>query len=776
MFAVLGSPSPSRDHDSTHSSTVPGLDLIDEQFRRAALERRNTETELHELRRKLESKEQLVESLKLDVQRAREAAAAGGGESPSRHHYDPEASAVLFHQIPELKAEVESERQRRKDLEAMLVSEKQRIEQQMEDYHSTMGRRLVDTERERDRLSSLLLQREQELAVKDSELRNSLRENANVREDLEKVAHDLVERNKRRDEASERRCHEYEEEICRVKGEQMRLVQESKELRDQLSRARNECMILSTQCETAQGINQDVTVDLHTAQETANDFAQKLNDAEAESARKDETIAVLREENEGLLERIERLETAIRQKSEEDIVEAEKYAQVRLQYATLEDEAVTLRQEKDGFAHKVVGMSEQLYDEVRKVLREVDSARESFAEVTGDRAMSLGNTTQQQRHHDNDDDLPMEPMDTAEQVEEYLARSVDRLVVVWEEVHALKMDTRHEIMRREEYGRQAAVMREAYDVDHAHIADLNGQIEQLRQELSAAHRETSSVKESMHDAERWMDEALRCTEEQKFRNEQLMVEKERLQTEVASAHAQTDAMRLTFHEREVEMNAMKAQSDKLARELWEIQRQKVASGEETNRLRDSVATMRSDMEAIARNLKRSQDECSDLREKADAADTDARCLKQQISEEQAQRRECESELIRLQNEVKKLREAATKSQRTLIETNKLNTASASPGGTDAALKDLLREKEGQVEQLRRQRDDADMKALRLTEENARLRSRLDRDAQLGGVSPSSSARPAATRVLTSAERVRDLESRVSTLLSSRELDSWRFKQ
>eukprot|EP00759_Apiculatamorpha_spiralis_P041686 PhF_6_TR40217/c0_g1_i2/m.59735 len=128
-------------------------DVIEEQFRRTLHDRKKMESENHTLKLKLQDREEALERLRDELQKSR-AESSLAHLTPARTPIvvdDPQAN-ILRQQVPELRAEVEAERQRRKELETMILSEKQRIELQMEEYHTSIGRRLIDTEHERDRL------------------------------------------------------------------------------------------------------------------------------------------------------------------------------------------------------------------------------------------------------------------------------------------------------------------------------------------------------------------------------------------------------------------------------------------------------------------------------------------------------------------------------------------------------------------------------------------------------------------------------------------------
>jgi len=751
----------------------PPLESLDDQFRRTIADRKRTETELLTLKAKLQEREE-------DLARVREenlahisAASTSLRADMSQQKLkaaDAQGATVLHQQISDLKSEVDSERARRREMEVSISQEKLRIEQQMEEYHVSIGKRLLDTEKERDRLSALLLQREQEGLVKEAELKSSYKENTAIRDKLEQVAKDLVERNKRHDEIAAKKYAQYEEEIKRGKAEQMKILNESKELRDQLLKARNECAILVTQCDTAQGLNTETMTDLQVAQQKANQFAIDLHEARNHLRHQEEVNHALREENEGLANRVGRLEAALQGRDQGQLAEAEKYAALRLQYVTVEDEIDHIKANANHFIQRLSHAVGLVYHEVRKLLDEADSSRESFTQLV--LLSPEDNPPQAPRV---DDEIPHEPMDAQEMSLEYLARCVDILGVIWEETHALKLDTRHEVLRRDEYRRQVTAMREAYEADHAHMAELNGRIHQLTYRLNLADREKSSMTETLKESERWMDEAVRCTEEQKSRSEQLMVEKERLQTEVHHLMKQMETLKLSNLERDGEIAALTTQKDRLYHENWEFQKSRTGTDEESGKLRELVATMRSEAEMTSRALKRAQQEVTEVRDRCSAFEADVRFAKKKIDDLQTVKAEKDEEIAKLMKESRKLREEVVLAQREKQEAlgaysrhQNIEVSLAAP--ETSALKDLLKERDKQFEILRKQRDDADGKAMKAAEENQRLQARLKRDAELSGTPAVSK-----TRAVTPAERVRDLESRVTALLSSREIDSWRFK-
>ena len=114
----------------SRAEDIPNNDAIDDQFRRTIADRKRTDLELTALRQKLQDREE-------SLVRLREETSRGYSETTVQNTYvrpTSDADAALLRQVPELRAEVESERARRRELEALVVAEKHRIEHQMEEY------------------------------------------------------------------------------------------------------------------------------------------------------------------------------------------------------------------------------------------------------------------------------------------------------------------------------------------------------------------------------------------------------------------------------------------------------------------------------------------------------------------------------------------------------------------------------------------------------------------------------------------------------------------
>eukprot|EP00756_Hemistasia_phaeocysticola_P033549 Hpha_TRINITY_DN16472_c0_g1::TRINITY_DN16472_c0_g1_i1::g.160598::m.160598 len=449
----------------------------------------------------------------------------------------------------------------------IVAEERDRIDRQAELFQQTARKSLGDLEQELERQVRTAQAREREVTEKEMEMREAKKEVALMREHLESVARELVERQPEQDrerqkaeaqlEAAKRSNEELVEEI-------LGLGQHAKGLEEQLLTARRELTVVK---EEAANLREEL---------------RRVNDAS------------------GQVEREIRAKAANLSSCSEALREAREDAEDKAR-----DLAMALS-ERASFAASVLRAVETVAEAVRRLWEETEGCRsalhqrlalslrpdEARGEVDLRRVEVLERARRRQIAHQGGSD---------ERVTSGLLMQVaDELSTVWEDTRVVRSDLEELLRSHIEMKRQVESAERSYMEGRERVESLTLSLEQANETCVRLASEKRELEEAHSRHDEWMQEAVRISRQRDVHRDALVAELEDLRRAVDGAEMRRDMAQRSNEDLERRLGEAERRRVQTGADLV-AERERAAHGaDELGRLRSENAQLRARCSEFAR--------------------------------------------------------------------------------------------------------------------------------------------------------------------------------
>ena len=571
---------------------------------------------------------------------------------------------------------------------------------------------------------SRVVEAEHVAAQKDEQMKNAKKEVAMLRESLEKVAKELVNRSKDRDGEIMRRQQQHELDARRMADELQSLIADKKELSRIELQQREEIIVFRDKFEKAKITNAELAQEIGSLQERLTAKEENDNIYQREIDDTMEQMELLKQENNSLHSQTDRTNEKCRLLQEEIQRLEENMGRVRNNVAEGEEELTAFHRDRATFASKMRGGIESAVEETRRLVQEVDDfrmqVRESVImhapEEARDVEMELLREQQRERDNHQRATAPLPNGDEHSSIT-LVGRLREDLIISWEDLRVIRSDVKDEVSRMMDLYNQHHALKDAYVVDREHLATLTINLNEANAAFSKLQKEKQILQDALRDQDSWMKDAVKTTNESNIAREQLISENDRIKTELNRIEDQgTDVDNL-----ERSLIAVRTENERLHKDLVLSKHEKSDIEDVAAEDRQKLARMRNEFESMKIASQSSCEGEKMLRDEVFRASSDRDLYKEQT-------RKCQNEL----QEFKHASESENRQLRDeLFDLKRLNTSSAEKLaeyerrfeklGTDSeALERQLRSQRGVQEDLMITRDEADQKVVFLEEEKAQL--------------------------------------------------------
>ncbi|KAJ9461618.1 hypothetical protein DIPPA_15420 [Diplonema papillatum] len=576
----------------------------------------------------------------------------------------------------------------------------------------------------------MLAEQDKELSLKEEQMRKAKKEVATMRENLEKVAKELVGRNKERDAEIQRRQHQYEMEARRMGDELSSLIQDKRELTRVEIEQKDEILMLKAQLDKAQLTHAELVQEVSSGrnQLTLKEKADEINQREINDAL--QQLDAMKQENNNLHLMMERLNEQLRRASEDITRSQEQMNRLRDQITEQEDEMTQTHHDRAAFAAKLVRASEAATEETKRIVEEVDSFRvmareaaiqhapaesrdlemELLREQNRERAEKTEQAAKAARHHGDEQAAVM-----------LLTRLREDLVLAWEDLRVVRSDIADEISRYNDLHAQHLALKEAYIVDREHLATLTTNLNEANVAFSKLQKEKQAMHQALAKEDEWMQECMKMSAEREANQAALRQENAVLQDQLTRLKEVAGSAEI-----DQRLSAVRYENERLTAETWEARRRRSEAEDALVAAQDDLAQARRDIDLMRKSQALNQTDDASSRGRLIELETEVDVLKKINDELQAKLDRSKQREHAAEAENKQLRDERFELRHKLDDLQSRTTAAeSSDGHRQRMIAQQLQDDQHSISHLRSSRDDADRRAIRLEEERAHLTGHLN---------------------------------------------------
>eukprot|EP01063_Lacrimia_lanifica_P017454 TRINITY_DN2453_c3_g1_i1.p1 TRINITY_DN2453_c3_g1~~TRINITY_DN2453_c3_g1_i1.p1 ORF type:complete len:906 (+),score=443.96 TRINITY_DN2453_c3_g1_i1:78-2720(+) len=544
-----------------------------------------------------------------------------------------------------------------------LQQENKRLEMIADQCKNEANRTINALELELDKQTSLMAELEKQLKLKDEQVKKAKKEVQRMTESLEKVAKELVARNKERDEELLRRQHQASLDAKRSSGELASLMQEKREMVRSEVRLKEEVLLLKAQWDKAQTAKAEL-------QEDINGLQAKLEareEAEGITGRElADTLAQLeamKQENNRLHAMVDRLNEQLHASAEGSQLSEEALSKLKNEVLEQETKLAHCERDRAAFAAKMVRLTEATAGEAQRMLNEVDDFRVAVREAAVQHApleardVEMELLREQVRERERHAKVP--PAAPLHHGDEHACvalvnRLRDDLVVSWEDLRVLRSDVGDEQARFGDLHMQHAALKDAYIVDREHVATLTTNLNEANAAYAVLQVEKQKLQETLACHEQLINECADIGKERDAQQMKILRENDALKEElgvhrktrdaaddaVAAARAQVEDAEAGVAQAKLAQNAaedakkdleaavheLTKEARKLKQELAEEKEARAAVQQKGDDRVSALHRAETDAEVVKRQLRDKAQAMDDLHEKARCAETENKAL------------------------------------------------------------------------------------------------------------------------------------------------------
>eukprot|EP01062_Namystynia_karyoxenos_P052164 TRINITY_DN4150_c0_g1_i1.p1 TRINITY_DN4150_c0_g1~~TRINITY_DN4150_c0_g1_i1.p1 ORF type:complete len:859 (+),score=348.46 TRINITY_DN4150_c0_g1_i1:94-2577(+) len=590
----------------------------------------------------------------------------------------------------------EQEAARLRDELGRAVQERDRIDQQAEVFQRTAQRSLSDLEQELERQVGVVAVKEQEVAVREQQMREAKQEVAAMREHLERAAKELISRDRDAAAAAQRSTAVREEEGHRLKAELAALEEGDRQRRGELS-------AMQQRCEEAQQHNQELVREL-----VALSHRVKLAESEADTLRDELTDMTAQRDAAAGCARDEGVARGSAEREARRLSEVctDLDQQLRRCRDELEDRVRELGKcqgERAAFAARTVRAAEAAGEELRRLCDEADCCRSALREriIAGlpppqrqaeeelrvsdererasRRLRAAGVAGEAQRQGGDE-----------QAVSALLARQRDDLTAAWEDLRVIRADVSDEMARSAELARQHRALQEAYVVERDHLGSLTRSLEQANASCAKLAEEKRALEESHMRNDQWMHEAVGISRQRDAHRDAMLGELDELRQQIAQRDRAREAMLSEMEGLRLQLSQRDRACDELRARVAEHQIHLEQVSVEHERSTRELAMLRGELSRCEEELRYNQ--ATGLRDRSAAAEA----VSGELRAERRQRADAEAALERLTREHEQLRQREERLQHDLAQRDtRARAAEGSWSGELDSCRERLRQAEAE---------------------------------------------------------------------------------
>ena len=424
-----------------------------------------------------------------------------------------------------------------------------------------------------------------EIALKDEQVKKAKKEVARMTTTLEKVAKELVSRNKERDADILRRQQQYELDARRAGDELASLVQEKRDLTKNELQQKEELLLLKAQWDKAQTYTAELAQEIAglNVRLEAKDEAERICMREAADAV--EQLELLKSENNDLHAMNDRLNEQLAAAQEAAARAEERADRLHDDAVDTDDGMAALQRERAAYASKVVRMGEAAGAETERLVEEVDRFRLLVREAaiqhapTEARDVEMELLREQGREAEQQQQQRKRALAPVQHGDEHAALALlqrlrDDLVMAWEDLRVVKSDVVDEIQRFNDLNAQHLALKEAYVVDREHLATLTTNLNEANAAYAKVTKERGILQDSLKEHDERMQEWVALSNDRDEHQAQLIRDNKNLKEDLDRTRQQTGASLQEKLELERLVHTVREENERLARLEYDARAQR----------------------------------------------------------------------------------------------------------------------------------------------------------------------------------------------------------
>eukprot|EP01062_Namystynia_karyoxenos_P002790 TRINITY_DN10989_c0_g1_i2.p1 TRINITY_DN10989_c0_g1~~TRINITY_DN10989_c0_g1_i2.p1 ORF type:complete len:949 (+),score=393.55 TRINITY_DN10989_c0_g1_i2:85-2931(+) len=638
-------------------------------------------------------------------------------------------------ELAEARAEAQEERALRERLQGQqadavgrVAAERDRVAQQADALQQSSSRRLNEAQMELARQGAALAEAEREAAEKDRLCRQAQQETSAMREHLERVARELVSRNRAGEEEVRRRVQDWNEERNRLMTELAAVVEDKRDWHAQELRLKEEILVLKAHWDKAQAHGEEQAMALSAAEARVKVLEEEGRLAAQEIRDLTEQVATVRGECDQLHEARARIDKELRRAGEELAHSDEQLRALRDELQETSDDVTAAQRDRNAFAAKMTRSTEGAREELRALVSVVDGFREAVFEhmAAEQRAAEPPQRAELAETERAAAEAWAAPGPQGEELAAAAlsARLRDELAVAGEDLRLVRADVADELARARDLARQHRALQDAYVVDREHLESLTTSLNEANAAYARLTAEKQVLEEgyAKHDAA--MAEAVRLSQERDEQRERLLGEVRELREALSSKGHTDDSLQQLLQEQEQRLQAARDEAGRLAGDCADLRRAKAEAGERMGELEAELRRAEAQGAALRADLKRAEEARDAALARAARAEGDSKFQEQhsggaqrEVGALRGQLRAAEDENRQMRDELARLCASA---QRLQTRCRDLEGAHRSTTAQQEQAEQWLESARVTADAMREARDGADRRTAELEASESRL--------------------------------------------------------
>lgn len=530
------------------------------------------------------------------------------------------------------------------------------------------------------RLSAQIAQLQKELSTKDNELATSLKEAQFMRDNLERVVKELVDRNRRTDEEAKRRSSQHEKDLSDLLAEHQRRIAEVGEMRRELQQSKEDRQLLDAQVAHGKQLNKELTDDIDSLRNKvlAAEAAFEEVQHEAKELRRQEED--MRADIDELLGKLGKADGHIQRLTDEASTANLTALKLRHQLELAEDDCSVLRRDKEELLRRLTPLLRAAGDQVDTLAATVDqvlsATAQEAAQENGYHSSHTSNAKAVQFKCWPDAlsgataGTSASPDDSgAPSVESQLLMCALRLrdvtSLIGEDLSLVQRSVADAHHRLREALRREAVLDDTFKAERAHVLELATRAGDLEAEISRSEEQRKTIERTLVESSQWMSEAVAMGEERTRRVEMLVAERTGLEEKLHGLNEQLREAHADSAKHQRDADVARAELSRLSAEVQQGHRLRAAVDSELQAARATVQQLKQHIAEKDATEQRAKHELAARRAVEERADTETR-VQRRLAEDAATRAvQREKELDEAEAREQKLRDQLYESQKRL---------------------------------------------------------------------------------------------------------------
>lgn len=491
-----------------------------------------------------------------------------------------------------------------------------------------------------------LTQMRASLDAKDSELRRAHEEARYVRDSMERVVKELVDKNKALDAEARQATARHREEVNELINEHKKCMASLIASRNEAAAAQDALNISEQQVASLKAVNRDLVDDVDAARRHQHTLAATVDDLQRDLSNSRAAEGALRDEIDELTTKLGKADGHLASLAEQAEDANIAHVKARHELTLCSEELVELRKGSEELVTRLTSLTRGLFDDTSAVLGATDSLLGLVADAPNS-STGVSTTSLQ---------WPSDSSSGDTQLVVAMMRLRDAASLLGDDIAVAHRGVRQIHESHSEAVQKGDVLRDALQAERAQVLALAEKLEATESAVRDLEAQRGSLEAALADSSQWMSEAVNLQEERARRVDAVLRERDEQASNAAAERAKVASL-------QAELKALRDDMKQLEEARAEAAAAAVNAAAATRECDDAagvlqrqLAQARADTSDATAELQRQKTAVAASKEAYDKLDTEARYMRRQLDDALAKTRSQAEQMAAMEARERQLRD------------------------------------------------------------------------------------------------------------------------